>query len=52
MGPETRSPAEASEFSVKYRLRYQPMVTGTEFFAKTNPPDPMELLNALTRLKA
>ena len=52
MGPETRSPAEASEFSVKYRLRYQPMVTGTEFFAKTYPPDPMELLNALTRLKA
>jgi hypothetical protein len=35
----------ASEFSVKYRLRYQPIIIGTEFFAKTNPPDPMELLN-------
>jgi hypothetical protein len=39
----------ASEFSVKYKLRYQPIVVGTEFFAKTNPPDPMELLIALKR---
>jgi hypothetical protein len=41
----------ASEFSVKYRLHYQPIVVGTEFFAKTNPPDPMELLNAWRRQK-
>lgn len=41
----------ASEFSVKHHLRYQPMVIGTEFFAKTNPPDPMELLEAWVRLK-
>lgn len=37
----------ASEFSVRYMLRYQPMLVGTEFFARTNPPDPMELLEAL-----
>lgn len=42
----------ASEFSVKHRLRYQPMVIGSEFFARTNPPDPMELLDAWIRLKA
>ncbi|MFZ3289080.1 MAG: hypothetical protein WA191_19845 [Telluria sp.] len=41
----------ASEFSVKYRLHYQPVVVGTEFFAKTNPPDPMELLNDWRRQK-
>jgi hypothetical protein len=41
----------ASEFSVRYRLRYQPMVVGTEFFAKTNPPDPMALLQAWRALK-
>jgi len=41
----------ASEFSGKHHLRYQPMVIGTEFFAKTNPPDPMELLEAWVRLK-
>lgn len=37
----------ASEFSVRYTLRYQPIIVGTEFFAKTNPPDPMDLLIAL-----
>ena len=39
----------ASEFSVRHHLRYQPMVVGTEFFAKTNPPDPIELLTAWKR---
>ncbi|WP_426189628.1 hypothetical protein [Massilia sp. DWR3-1-1] len=37
----------ASEFSSRYLLRYQPILVGTEFFAKTNPPDPMDLLDAL-----
>lgn len=37
----------ASEFSVRHKLRYQPILVGSEFFAKTNPPDPMELLEAL-----
>jgi hypothetical protein len=37
----------ASEMSSKYKLRYQPILVGTEFFAKTNPPDPMDLLNEL-----
>ena len=37
----------ASEMSSKYRLRYQPILVGSEFFAKTNPPDPMDLLNEL-----
>ncbi len=37
----------ASEMSSKYKLRYQPILVGTEFFAKTNPPDPMDLLTEL-----
>lgn len=37
----------ASEMSFKYKLRYQPILVGTEFFAKTNPPDPMDLLTEL-----
>lgn len=37
----------ASEMSSTYKLRYQPILVGTEFFAKTNPPDPMDLLNEL-----
>ncbi len=37
----------ASEMSIKYKLRYQPILVGTEFFAKTNPPDPMDLLTEL-----
>lgn len=39
----------ASEMSSKYLLRYQPILVGTEFFAKTNPPDPMDLLNELNK---
>jgi hypothetical protein len=31
---------------VNHRLRYQPIVVDTEFFAKTNPLDPTELLDA------
>jgi len=37
----------ASEMSSRFKLRYQPILVGTEFFAKTNPPDPMDLLNEL-----
>jgi hypothetical protein len=39
----------AGEFVSKYEIRYQPILVGTEFFAKTNPPDPMDLLNTLHR---
>jgi hypothetical protein len=28
----------------QYHVRYEPIVVGSEFFAKTNPPDPMRLL--------
>lgn len=41
----------ASEFSSRHKLRYQPILVGTEFFAKTNPPDPMDLLEALNQRK-
>lgn len=40
----------ASEMSSRYKVRYQPILVGTEFFAKTNPPDPMDLLDALKQL--
>lgn len=38
----------AGEFAAKYEVRYVPIIVGTEFFAKTNPPDPMDLLDAWT----
>lgn len=37
----------ATEMSSKYRVRYQPILVGSDFFAKTNPPDPMSLLDEL-----
>ncbi|MGK5011925.1 hypothetical protein [Janthinobacterium sp. MDB2-8] len=37
----------AGEFNVKYNIQYQPILVGTEFFARTNPPDPMELLKLM-----
>lgn len=37
----------ASEMSARFKLRYQPILVGTEFFSRTNPPDPMDLLNEL-----
>lgn len=37
----------ASEMSSRFKLRYQPILVGSEFFATTNPPDPMDLLNEL-----
>lgn len=37
----------AGEFDVKYNIQYQPILVGTEFFARTNPPDPMELLKLM-----
>lgn len=42
----------AVEMVARYRVAYQPILVGTEFFAKTNPPDPMDLLNAMKALKA
>lgn len=42
----------ASEMSARYKLRYQPILVGTEFFAKTNPPDPMDLLNELKQRRS
>lgn len=35
----------AGEFDARYNIQYQPILVGTEFFARTNPPDPMDLLN-------
>lgn len=37
----------AGEFDFKYNIQYQPILVGTEFFARTNPPDPMELLKLM-----
>lgn len=37
----------AAEMVARYRTQYIPLLTGTEFFAKTNPPDPMDLLKSL-----
>lgn len=28
----------------QFRIRYEPLLVGTEFFAKTNPPDPLQVL--------
>lgn len=41
----------ASHFSSAYKVQYQPILVGSEFFAKTNPPDPMHLLSSLQKLK-
>lgn len=37
----------AAEFNARYNIQYQPILVGTEFFARTNPPDPMELLKLM-----
>lgn len=37
----------AAEMVARYKVKYQPILVGTEFFARTNPPDPMNLLNRL-----
>lgn len=42
----------ASEFSERFKVNYQPLLVGSEFFAKTNPPDPMELLNVVKMMVA
>lgn len=39
----------AGQFAAKLGLVYQPILVGTEFFARTNPPDPMDLLHELKR---
>jgi len=38
----------AAEMVARYNIKYQPILVGTEFFARTNPPDPMDLLNKMT----
>jgi len=42
----------AAEMVARYNIQYQPILIGTEFFARTNPPDPMDLLNAMQALRA
>lgn len=42
----------ASHLSSHYCVRYQPILLGTEFFAKTNPPDPMDLLNKIKQQRS
>ncbi len=37
----------AAEMVARYNIKYQPILVGTEFFAKTNPPDPMNLLRKM-----
>ncbi|WP_322053074.1 hypothetical protein [Paraburkholderia bannensis] len=39
----------AAEMYERFNLQYQPILVGTEFFAKTNPPDPMDLLGELMK---
>lgn len=41
----------ASYLSSNFKVRYEPILVGSEFFAKTNPPDPMDLLEKLKDLK-
>lgn len=33
----------AGAINARHKIEYQPLLVGTEFFAKTNPPDPMDL---------
>jgi hypothetical protein len=40
----------AEMFHARFKIQYQPILTGTEFFAKTNPPDPLDLLSRLSGL--
>ncbi|MHC3434961.1 hypothetical protein [Delftia lacustris] len=42
----------AAEMVARYNIKYEPILVGTEFFARTNPPDPMDLLNKLQALRA
>jgi len=41
----------AAEMVARYNIYYQPILVGTEFFARTNPPDPMDLLNEIRSMK-
>lgn len=41
----------AAEMVARYNIKYQPILVGTEFFARTNPPDPMDLLNKMMERK-
>lgn len=37
----------ATEMKARYKSQYISLLVGTVFFAKTNPPDPMERLKSL-----
>lgn len=37
----------AGKMMERFKIQYVPLLVGTEFFAKTNPPDPMTLLMKL-----
>lgn len=37
----------SAEMVARFKCQYVPLLVGTEFFAKTNPPDPVGLLTAL-----
>lgn len=40
----------AEMFNARFNIQYHPILTGTEFFARTNPPDPLDLLNRLSNV--
>ena len=41
----------AKEMFSRYYLRYEPMLVGSDYFAKTNPPDPMEYLERIKSIR-
>lgn len=46
--PEEQLPlffiGRASDLSRQFKIRHQPLLVGTDFLAKTNPPDPLKLV--------
>lgn len=40
----------AQQLGTAFDIQYCPVLVGSEFFAKTNPPDPVELLEHMRRL--
>lgn len=51
--PEKHMPpiliGRASDLSRTYRTRHQPILVGTDFLAKTNPPDPLKLMDIYSK---
>ena len=41
----------ASQFFSDYKVQYEPILVGSKFFAKTNPPESMDLLTVLQNSK-